>query len=105
ADVVMVPLEDGDRTEALKKLNKQVIAIDLNPLSRTALWADITIIDNITRVVPEMIKIAKEFKPLKTEELNEILANFDNKLNIQRTLDLIIDYIELQKEEAFKILY
>jgi 4-phosphopantoate--beta-alanine ligase len=104
ADVVMVPLEDGDRTEALKKLNKQVIAIDLNPLSRTALWADITIVDNVTRTIPEMIKIAKELKSVKTEELNEILTTFDNKLNIQKTLDLIIDYIELQKEEAFKIL-
>ncbi|MDI6643305.1 MAG: phosphopantothenate/pantothenate synthetase, partial [Candidatus Hodarchaeaceae archaeon] len=28
ADVVLVPLEDGDRTEALKKLGKHVIAID-----------------------------------------------------------------------------
>ena len=31
ADLVMVPLEDGDRTEALKKLNKKIIAVDLNP--------------------------------------------------------------------------
>jgi 4-phosphopantoate--beta-alanine ligase len=104
ADVVMVPLEDGDRTEALKKLNKQVIAIDLNPLSRTALWADITIVDNIIRAIPEMIDTAKKFKKLKTDELLEIINNFDNKLNIQKTLDLIIDYIAKQKEEAFKIL-
>jgi 4-phosphopantoate--beta-alanine ligase len=46
ADLVMVPLEDGDRTEALKKLDKKVIAVDLNPLSRTALWADITVVDS-----------------------------------------------------------
>ena len=104
ADVVMVPLEDGDRTEVLKKLNKQVIAIDLNPLSRTALWADITIVDNIVRAIPEMIKTAKKFKKLKTNELLEIIDNFNNKLNIQKTLDLIIEYITTQKEEAFKIL-
>ena len=104
ADVVMVPLEDGDRTEALKKLNKQVIAIDLNPLSRTALWADITIVDNVIRAIPEMIETAKEFKNLKTNELHEIINNFDNKLNIQKTLDLIIEYIATQKKEAFKIL-
>ncbi|NIM45309.1 MAG: DUF137 domain-containing protein, partial [Nitrososphaeria archaeon] len=36
ADVVLVPLEDGDRTEALRRMGKSVIAIDLNPLSRTA---------------------------------------------------------------------
>jgi len=103
ADVVMVPLEDGDRTEALKKLNKKVIAVDLNPLSRTALWADITIVDNIIRVIPEMIEISNQLKKLNDSELNDILNNFDNKLNIQNTLDLIIDHIEKQKVEAFKI--
>ena len=36
ADVVLVPLEDGDRAEALVKLGKLLITIDLNPLSRTA---------------------------------------------------------------------
>jgi 4-phosphopantoate--beta-alanine ligase len=101
ADVVMVPLEDGDRTEALKKLNKKVIAVDLNPLSRTALWADITIVDNIVRTIPEMIKVAKEFKKLNKEQLKKIIKNFNNKLNIQKTLNQIIDYIENQKERAF----
>jgi len=104
ADIVMVPLEDGDRTEALKKLNKKVIAVDLNPLSRTALWADITIVDNIVRVIPEMIEILKELKKLNKAELNYILEKFDNKLNIQKTLDLIIDYIKEQKKKAFNIL-
>jgi 4-phosphopantoate--beta-alanine ligase len=104
ADIVMVPLEDGDRTEALKKLNKQVIAVDLNPLSRTALWADITIIDNIVRVLPEMIRLAKELKKLNTESLRKIIDEFDNKKNIQDTLDIIIEYIQRQKVEAFKIL-
>ncbi|MHA2182387.1 MAG: phosphopantothenate/pantothenate synthetase [Promethearchaeota archaeon] len=104
ADVVMVPLEDGDRTEALKKANKKVIAIDLNPLSRTALWADVTIVDNIIRAIPEMIETAKLYKKLSTNDLIEIIHNFDNKLNIQKTLDLIINYIATQREEAFKIL-
>jgi len=31
ADVVLVPLEDGDRTEALQKIGKTVITFDLNP--------------------------------------------------------------------------
>ena len=104
ADVVMVPLEDGDRTEALKKLNKTVIAIDLNPLSRTAIWADITIVDNIIRALPKMVEIAKELNDATKKELNSILNSFNNKLNIQNSLDLIINYIETQKEEAFKIL-
>ncbi|MFW9824015.1 MAG: phosphopantothenate/pantothenate synthetase family protein, partial [Candidatus Thorarchaeota archaeon] len=104
ADVVLVPLEDGDRTEALKKLEKKVIAIDLNPISRTALWADITIVDNIIRAIPEMIKAAEELKNYGRQDLVEILNNFNNKMNIQKTLDLIIDYIRKQKEEAFEIL-
>ncbi|MFW9900818.1 MAG: phosphopantothenate/pantothenate synthetase [Candidatus Thorarchaeota archaeon] len=104
ADVVMVPLEDGDRTEALKKLNKKVIAVDLNPLSRTALWADITIVDNIVRVIPEMINVAKKFKNIDKKQLSEIANNFDNKLNIQETLDQILDYIERQKKTAFDII-
>ncbi|TFG01431.1 MAG: phosphopantothenate/pantothenate synthetase [Promethearchaeota archaeon] len=104
ADTVFVPLEDGDRTEALKKIGKKVIAVDLNPISRTAIWADITIIDNIIRALPEMIKIAKDLKNLKKEQLITILNNFNNKKNIIDTLDLIKEYIEAQKENAFKIL-
>ncbi len=49
ADVVFVPLEDGDRTEALVALGKTVITVDLNPLSRTARKATVTIVDNIVR--------------------------------------------------------
>ena len=104
ADVIMVPLEDGDRTEALKKIGKKVIAIDLNPISRTAIWADVTIVDNIIRAVPEMISISKELKLLNKNQLNEIVNDFDNRTNIQDTLDLIIKYINNQKEDAFKIL-
>ena len=36
ADVVFVPLEDGDRCEALRKMGKAVVTVDLNPMSRTA---------------------------------------------------------------------
>jgi len=104
ADLVMVPLEDGDRTEALKKLKKKVIAIDLNPLSRTALWADITIVDNVVRAIPKMIEIAKELKKLNLMKLTKIIDNFNNKDNIQCMLDLIIEYIKKQKSEAFNIL-
>ena len=104
ADVVFVPLEDGDRTEALKKIGKKVIAVDLNPISRTAIWADITIVDNIVRALPEMVKVADKLRKLKREQLIEIVNNFNNKKNIQDVLDVIKDYIDAQKEDAFKIL-
>ncbi|TFG28472.1 MAG: phosphopantothenate/pantothenate synthetase [Promethearchaeota archaeon] len=102
ADVVFVPLEDGDRTEALKKIGKKVIAVDLNPLSRTSIWADITIVDNIVRVLPEMIAAAEYMKNIKHDQLFEILNNFNNRKNIYDVLDLIKDYLDIQKEEVFK---
>src|SRR5207245_6855097 len=56
ADVVLVPLEDGDRPEALRKAGKMVIAIDLNPMSRTSRAATVTIVDNIIRAIPELVR-------------------------------------------------
>ncbi|MCX8174175.1 MAG: 4-phosphopantoate--beta-alanine ligase [Thermoplasmata archaeon] len=67
ADVVFVPLEDGDRVEALKKMGKFVIALDLNPLSRTARSADVTIVDNLVRAVPKMVEIVKSGEKLEIE--------------------------------------
>lgn len=104
ADTVFVPLEDGDRTEALKRAGKKVITVDLNPVSRTALWSDVTIVDNIIRAVPQMIDIAKKLKQLPKAELKLILARFNNRENIIESLDLIEDYIKRQKTEAFRIL-
>ena len=101
-DCIMVPLEDGDRTEALKKIGKKVIAVDLNPISRTAIWADITIVDNIIRALPEMIKIAEELKSLNKDQLVKIIDDFDNKKNIQKILDLIIKYCDAQKNILLK---
>jgi 4-phosphopantoate---beta-alanine ligase len=51
ADVCLVPLEDGDRAGALRAMGKKVIAIDLNPLSRTSVTADIPIVDELTRAL------------------------------------------------------
>lgn len=56
SDVIMVPLEDGDRCEALVAMGKTVIVIDLNPLSRSAKMGSITIVDELTRVVQNMLK-------------------------------------------------
>jgi len=51
ADTVLVPLEDGDRAKALASSGKFVIAVDLNPLSRTARAADLPIIDELKRAL------------------------------------------------------
>ncbi len=94
ADVVLVPLEDGDRTEALVAAGKYIITIDLNPLSRTAQKANITIVDNIVRVIPAMIKFAKSMRNLTREELDEIVNQFDQPQNLKQSLEYIIKYIK-----------
>ena len=65
ADVVFVPLEDGDRTEALIKNGKKVIVVDLNPMSRSAKQATIAIVDNIIRTVPLLIATIGLYKNKK----------------------------------------
>jgi 4-phosphopantoate---beta-alanine ligase len=51
ADVCLIPLEDGDRTRALRAMGKRVISIDLNPLSRTSRDADLPIVDELGRAL------------------------------------------------------
>ena len=77
ADVVVVPLEDGDRAEALGAMDKTEIVIDLNPLSRSAQVAAIPIVDNIIRAVPNMTAHAREFQDADREELAGIVDAFD----------------------------
>ena len=93
ADTVLVPLEDGDRTEALKANNKNVITIDLNPMSRTSTKADITIVDNVVRCVPKMIETAKNLKRLTKHELEQIHRDFDQKQNLRDSLNEMIQYL------------
>lgn len=89
ADVVVVPLEDGDRAEALVKMGKKIIAIDLNPISRTAKVAQITIVDNIVRVMPTMVYIARELSLDDEATLSKIIREFDNKKNLEESLRII----------------
>ncbi|WP_436344662.1 4-phosphopantoate--beta-alanine ligase [Natronorubrum sp. FCH18a] len=79
ADVVLVPLEDGDRAEALNEMGKTEIVIDLNPLSRSPQVAEVPIVDNIIRAVPNMTAHARELADAKTDELHEIIEAFDRE--------------------------
>ena len=87
ADTVLVPLEDGDRTEALVKMGKKVLAIDLNPLSRTAQAAHITIVDNVVRAMPLLLDSVIALK--SSTGLQEIVDGFDNSGNLARSLAMI----------------
>ena len=81
--MILVPLEDGDRCEALVNMGKTVIVIDLNPLSRSARKASITIVDEVSRVARNMLELIK-----KGDE-HEIDTNFSNDVNLQQSLNII----------------
>ena len=78
ADVVLVPLEDGDRCEALVSMGKKVITIDLNPLSRTAQTAHITIVDELTRCLPLLSDFVKEKRGIDSFNNKQCLGDVLN---------------------------
>jgi len=83
SDVILVPLEDGDRCEALVNMGKTVIVVDLNPLSRSAKMASITIVDEISRVARNLLNLIEN-------DINlEIDIDFNNNNNLQESLNII----------------
>jgi 4-phosphopantoate--beta-alanine ligase len=84
ADTVLVPLEDGDRCAALVSMGKRVIAIDLNPLSRTARTATLTVVDELTRALPSITRACGEIGP---EEGEKLLRSPDNTYFLRAALD------------------
>jgi 4-phosphopantoate--beta-alanine ligase len=83
ADVIFVPLEDGDRCEALVRAGRNVITVDLNPLSRTARAATITIVDNIVRALPLLTRRVAALAPTPREGLRRVLDGYDNGLTLR----------------------
>ena len=79
SDVILVPLEDGDRCEALVAMGKTVIVVDLNPLSRSAKMGSITIVDEITRV-------AKNLGDNFEAQEEKLELPFDNDSNLRLAL-------------------
>ncbi|NYT08054.1 MAG: phosphopantothenate/pantothenate synthetase [Methanomicrobiales archaeon] len=91
ADVVLVPLEDGDRCQALCSMGKTVIAIDLNPLSRTARSADLTIVDELTRAIPAITRFCRE---IDRDEMQALSKGFDNRELLAEAVRDIIRRLE-----------
>lgn len=83
ADTVLVPLEDGDRCGALVRMGKRVIAIDLNPLSRTSRSATLTIVDELTRALPE---IARAFTAMDAGEARALSSSIENTRFLREAL-------------------
>jgi len=82
ADLVLVPLEDGDRCEALRRMGIKVITIDLNPLSRTSKTADLTIVDELTRALPNITLACRNPD-------RDLIASCDNMKFLHAALDEI----------------
>lgn len=94
SDCVLVPLEDGDRTEALVATGKRVISVDLNPLSRTARTASINITDNVTRALPNLTEAAEDLAGVPTDELERRAQAFDNPACLGRALTVIQERLQ-----------
>ena len=80
SEVILVPLEDGDRCEALVAMGKTVIVVDLNPLSRSSRMASITIVDEISRVARNMLSLIENDDRLNDGE------NYENAKTIQKSI-------------------
>jgi 4-phosphopantoate---beta-alanine ligase len=87
ADVCLVPLEDGDRTEALQALGKRVITIDLNPLSRTSRAADLPIVDEVRRALAE---ITRQVERRRRIPRRPRFTPFDRRAALAEALETIV---------------
>jgi 4-phosphopantoate--beta-alanine ligase len=93
ADVVLAPLEDGDRCEALIAMGKQVVTVDLNPVSRTSQHATVSIVDDIARALDNLISTITEVKTGRMQLAKE----YDNSQNLKAVIKEIV--ARLQNEE------
>ena len=80
---------EEDRAEILKEGGKNILTIDLNPLSRTSKMSDVSIMDNIVRAIPFMTKIAEDLKTQDKAVLYELVNEFDNEENLKESLEQI----------------
>lgn len=83
SDVLLVPLEDGDRCQALVAMGKTVIVIDLNPLSRSSQTGTITIVNEVTRCIAEMVDGFDSDLPSRSDYVHEetLQAALDSIIN------------------------
>lgn len=92
ADLVFVPLEDGDRCEALVAAGKVVVTVELNPLTRTAKRAQITIVDELTRALPLLRQAVKQVRETGTKrDLAAVVQDWDNRKHLLAACDRMIE--------------
>ena len=89
-DVIVVPLEDGDRAEALVSMGKIVISIDLNPLSRTSCKATVPISDELSRAVENIIRFISELRG-DEQAILKVINEYSSYNNRRETVRYICD--------------
>jgi 4-phosphopantoate--beta-alanine ligase len=68
-------------------MGKTVLVIDLNPLSRTAQMASVTMVDELSRVVRNMNRI------LLSKERPKVSEKYLNESSLQDALNHIKDFL------------
>ena len=91
SDVILVPLEDGDRCEALVAMGKTVLVIDLNPLSRSAKMGSVTIVDELSRAAKNLLTGSMQ-KIARVPRLD-----YDNDQHLQAAIDHINSTLSSQE--------
>lgn len=91
-DAIVVPIEDGDRAEALVKMGKVVISIDINPISRTSKTATVPISDELTRALKNIIRFIEELRG-NDAEIDRIIKSYDSNRNRKELLREISSYL------------
>ena len=90
SDVIVVPIEDGDRAEALVSMGKIVISIDLNPLSRTSCKATVPISDEMTRALENIIRFIGELRG-DDDAILKVINQYSSLKNRRETVKCICD--------------
>ena len=85
ADTILVPLEDGDRCEALISLGKEVLVVDLNPLSRSSRMATVTIVYEVSRAFEGILSCLLNDSDYRHTE-------WDNRKSLKESLKEIGDH-------------
>lgn len=98
SDVILVPIEDGDRAEALVAMGKKVVSIDLNPLSRTSRAATVPVCDEITRATANILRFVRDFRDDRAGA-EEAVSSFSGRRCLNGTIDAICDALQKGKEE------
>jgi len=75
-------------------MGKKIIAIDLNPFSRTARAATITIVDNVVRALPNLCRAVEELKEQDPDTVKAIYEGFSNKENLAKMTEIILNRLE-----------